>query len=164
MSRPSYVITTCGNRKSPVPAPAAEFYQGSFVRQQGKAAYAMKPKYGRIILSNKYGYMRPDFIIPGPYDSHWGYPDTMPDNLLLAQIKELIKPLKPGDYVVNLGAKEYARQTRRLFPEWVKVYWLPKHLPHRRMGYQGQFMRALQVTGRVPAICLEKCEFTFAEV
>lgn len=153
--RPAYVITTCGRTKFPGPAPAIDFYLGSFVKKQGKAASALNPSKGRLILSNKYGFMRPDFIVPGPYDSHWGYPDTLGDDELLAQVASL--GLRPGDWVVNLGAFEYARQTRRLFPDYVRVMWPPQHLPSRSMGYQGRLYSQLELLGKLPGICQREC-------
>lgn len=157
MTRPAYVITTCGNRKHNGPAPAAQFYKGSFVARQAAAAEALRPKHGRLILSNKYGYMGPTTIVPGPYDSHWGCPDTMSDTNLRRQIATLT--LKPGDYVVCLGAREYARQTRRLFPDYVTVVWPPMHLPDKRMGYQAQMMNRWALTRSIGK-CRTRCIFT----
>lgn len=162
MIRPRYVITTCGKSKAPGPARAIDFYTGSFVKKQGAVAEALRPISGRVILSNKHGFMKPDHIIPGPYDSHWGYPDTMPDEQLLAQIAGL--RLRPGDLVVNLGAFEYARQTRRLFPPSVKVVWPSKHLPDKRMGYQGKLMQRMIFSKTVPSECLSRCVVGFDEV
>lgn len=162
VQRPAYVITTCGKAKYQGAARAVDFYTGTFVKAQGRTAAALNPRLGRLVLSNKYGFMKPDHIIPGPYDSHWGYSDTMNDADLLEFIAEL--DLRPGDYVVNLGAREYARQTRRLFPEYVKVIWPAKHLANRSMGYHGQLFRALQMLGRVPDKCLRECEFLASEV
>lgn len=159
--RPRYVITTCGKSKAPGPAPAGVFYTGSFVKMQGEAARALNPTSGRLILSNKHGFMKPDHIIPGPYDSHWGYPDTMPDEQLLAQIEGL--DLRPGDFVVNLGAFEYARQTRRLFPPSVRVIWPAKHLPNRAMGHQTHLHLSITKYG-LPSRCLSDCEVRFDEV
>ena len=158
----AYVITTCGNQKMPHVAPAAQFYRGSFVAGQGRAARALSPRGGRLILSNKHGYMRPDHIIPGPYDSHWGYPDTMADEGLLAMIATL--DLRPGDTVVCLGAHEYARQTRRLFPDYVRVLWPAKHLPDRRMGFQGRMHQQITRWRSLPAQCIDHCEFLPTEV
>ena len=162
MSRPAYVITTCGAGKSETAQRADEFYTGSFVRLQGKTAYLLKPKRGRVILSNKYGFLLPGDMIPGPYDSHWGYADTMSDDSLRAMIGRL--KLAPGDYVVNLGSKEYARQTRRLFPEDVRVIWPAKHLPRKSMAYYEQLHAHLRTLGRVPDLCLKHCEYTLDEV
>lgn len=159
---PSFVITTCGKTKAPGPAPAADFYRGSFVKKQGQVAAALRPTQGRLILSNKYGFMRPDWIIPGPYDSHWGYPDTMPDEELEAQVAAL--PLRPGDWVVNTGAREYARQTRRLFPSFVEVVWLPKTLPDTRIGHQSKLYNRIISLGKVPDALRRRSIFAMEEV
>lgn len=162
MSRPAYVITTCGKTKSPGPAPAGLFYSGGFVKIQGRVAAALRPRGGRLVLSNKYGFMHPDYVIPGPYDSHWGYPDTLDDESLREQIRGL--DLRPGDYVVNTGAFEYARQTRRLFPEHVRVVWLPKTLPDKRMGYQSDLYGKVIRWGRLPESLIERSIVSLDEV
>lgn len=159
---PAYVIITCGWEKSADPAPAGVFYRGEFHRNQASTARALRPRGGTIILSNVHGFMRPDHIIPGPYNSHWGYPDTMPDDRLLAMIDGL--DLRHGDYVVNLGAGEYARQTRRLFPEFVRVIWPAKHLPRGWIGYQRTLHKQMRLLGAVPSRCMSECEFTFEDV
>lgn len=160
--RPRYVITTCGKSKYPGPMRADRFYTGAFVAAQGRVATSLKPLSGRLILSNIYGFMKPDFIIPGPYDSHWGYPDTMEDKGLEEQVRSL--ELHPGDYVVNVGAREYARQTRRLFPEYVRVIWAPKHLPAKGMGHQGKLYKEIAMLGQLPKICDKHCEYLPSEV
>lgn len=162
MQRPAYVITTCGNTKLEGGGPAAEFYHGAFVKSQGRVAEALQPRGGRIILSNKHGFMFPDHHIPARYNSHWGYPDTMSDAGLRAMIAKL--DLRPGDYVVNLGAQQYASETRRLFPENVKVIWPAKHLPDRRIGHQGKLHKTLITLGRVPDRCFRECEYTHADI
>lgn len=153
----AYVITTCGSKKFQGPARAADFYMVPFVQKQGEVAAVLKPRGGRLVLSNKYGFMHPDYVIPGPYNSHWGYPDTMPDAQLKAQIARL--GLRPGDVVVCLGAEEYARQTRRLFPSYVKVIWPPKHLFDRRIGYQGKLYNEVKQLRRLPSRCMNECEY-----
>lgn len=155
---PAYIITSCGKTKHPGPAPARYFYKGPFISTLNKVAAALRSRHGQLILSNKHGYMRPNHIIPGPYDSHWGYPDTMPDADLLRQIDTL--NLRPGDYVVCLGAREYARQTRRLFPPGVKVIWPALHLTNKGMGHQQKMMNRWLLTRSIPNHCLTHCEFT----
>lgn len=126
-------------------------------RTDSEAAAALNPRGGRIILSNKHGFMFPDHHIPAPYNSHWGYPDTMSDEGLRAMISKL--DLRPGDYVVNTGAQIYASETRRLFPDFVRVVWPAKHLPDRRMGQQVKLHNALIQLGRVPDRCMRDCEY-----
>lgn len=135
--RQDWVITTCGKSKYPGPMRADRFYTGSFVKKQGEVAKALNPTYGRIVLSNKYGFMRPDYVIPGPYDSHWGYADSMKPSDLKKQVKDL--GIKKGDVIICLGAAEYARQTKMHTPLGVEVYWAPKYLIKRGMGHQMKF-------------------------
>lgn len=160
MKRPRYVITTCGNAKSPVPAPAARFYTGSFVAKQAQAAAALRPTSGRIVLSNKHGFLFPDHVINEQYDSHWGYADTMTDEQLAKQVAALA--LRPGDVVVSLGGREYARQARLHFPPGVTVVWPAKHLPDQRIGYQSQLLNGIAKLGRLPSACTG-CVFTTAD-
>lgn len=156
--RIDFVITTCGKTKAPHAAPAAEFYRGTTVRTQARVCAALKPRKGRIILSNKYGFMRPDTIIPGPYDSHWGYPDTMPDDQLRAQLKSI--GVVAGSVVVCLGAREYAMQTARLVPDGVRVFWPAKHYKNTGITYQRQLHSIIERLGRVPSQCFRDCEVT----
>lgn len=129
-----WVITTCGGRKLPHPAPCERMYRGSFAQTQMRAARSIAGA-EHLILSNKYGYMRPGTMIE-PYDSHWGYPDTMSDEELSAQIAR--HGFKPGDQVIHTGARVYAEQSERLMPPGVLIYWLPGMLAHKGMGYQNR--------------------------
>lgn len=157
--RPALVITTCGKAKFQGAAPAGEFYVGSFVKAQKETAKALRPRLGWIVLSNKYGFMHPtEDVIPGPYDSHWGYDDTLPDKELVKQADRWAKDLRPGDIIYCLGAKEYAIQTKKAFPDWVRVIWGPKHLPDRRLGYPQGFMEGLKEVKVVPRVCLDNCQ------
>lgn len=159
--RPKYAITSCGKEKAPGAARADQFYRGPDVRLQAEAARAINPTGGRLILSNKYGLMRPSFVIPGPYDSHWGYPDTMSDQDLAKQVRSM--GIEAGDTVVILGTSEYARQTRRMMPREVQVIWPPLHLQDRRPGYQRQLNRYIARLGQLPTICVNNCVMPFAE-
>lgn len=160
--RPDYVVTTCGNRKYPGPMRADRFYLGPFVRKQGEVARALKPTRGRLILSNKYGFMDPGFVIPGPYDSHWGYSDS----LSAEDLKRQLLDLNPEEWrmVTVLGGIDYARQTRLTLPEKVKVIWPPKHLPDRRIGNQMRLYSQITRLGHLPSKCLRECGLTLSEV
>lgn len=157
-----FVITTRGKTKLQHAAPAILFCGGATVKMQGRVAAVLKPAKGRIILSNKYGFMRPDTIVPGPYDSHWGYPDTMPDEQLRAQIAEL--GIVAGMTIVCLGAREYAKQTARLVPEGVRVIWPAKHLRNTGIAYQRQMHSGILRLGRLPSRCERECVMTAADV
>ena len=85
----------------------------------------------------------------------------MADELLREQIGTL--DLRPGDWVVNFGAREYARQTRRLFPDFVTVVWPAMHLEDQRMGYQTQMHAQIARRGSLPRVC-RGCEFTHDQV
>lgn len=153
-----YVITTCGKTKLQYAAPAILFYGGTTVKMQGRVAAALKPARGRIILSNKYGFMKPSTIIPGPYDSHWGYPDTMPDDQLRAQINAL--GIVSGMVLVVLGARDYAEATARVVPDGVRVFWPIKHFKNTGIPYQRQLHSALLTVKALPDRCVRDCEVT----
>lgn len=147
MIRPDWVITTCGGTKLDGPAPAAKLYCGYWAQRQMTAARALHPKHGHLILSNVHGYMRPSHIITR-YNSHWGYPDTMPDEQLRAQVRE--HGIKPGHLVVCLGAREYADRCKRYFPAGVTIVWPPLVLPQPTLGYQDHQVKQLINHGLTP--------------
>lgn len=143
---PDWVITTCGGKKLDGPAPASRLYRGPFAQKQMRVARSLAPA-KHLILSNVHGYMRPDHVITR-YDSHWGYPDTMPDEELRRQIAT--HGFAPGHRVLHLGAKVYSAQSVRLMPSGVEVYWLPALLPDTRIGYQSSFYSEVIARGLPP--------------
>lgn len=148
------VITTCGNRKMATPAPAGRFYMGTFAQKQMRAAKALGAD-EHAVLSNVHGPMRPDVdVVPGPYDSHWGYPDTAPMDTLRAWATERFN-VPPGGVIVCFGARVYAERVMEIWPD-ARVMWAPAHLPpgigHQR-GLYSQIIR----TGHLPKECTTNC-------
>jgi hypothetical protein len=68
-----------------------------------------------MILSAKYGFIEPDFIIPGNYDVTLKRPRTNPVSVekLKEQIRE--KGLDRFDKVVMLGGQDYIETAERAF-------------------------------------------------
>jgi hypothetical protein len=68
-----------------------------------------------VILSAKYGFIRPDFQIPGPYNVSFKDPATKPVEAvtLIDQIKEL--GLGEAQRVIGLGGKEYLAMIKEAF-------------------------------------------------
>ncbi len=69
-----------------------------------------------VILSAKYGFLKPDDIVPGPYNVTFKRKSTGPINVeeLIRQAQE--KNLYRYDIIVVLGGKEYAEVVKRVFP------------------------------------------------
>jgi len=68
-----------------------------------------------MVLSAKYGFIKPDFIIPRNYDVSFGKPRTNPISLskLRQQAKE--KALGQYDVVIALGGKDYVDIVKEVF-------------------------------------------------
>ena len=78
-------------------------------------AYAEKFGSRWVILSAQYGFIRPDFQIPGPYNVSFKDPATKPVEAptLIDQIKEL--GLGKAQRVIGLGGKEYRAMIKEAF-------------------------------------------------
>src|SRR3954469_17621153 len=105
------VIVPCGQSKvwdadpQHGPAPAREAYTGPPFKVN--RAYAERHGDRWIILSAKYGFIRPDFLIPGPYNVTFKKRATGPVEVatLIDQIRE--QRLHEFVRIVGLGGKEY---------------------------------------------------------
>ena len=74
-----------------------------------------------VILSTKYGFVNPDFIIPGNYNAVFSRQTT--NAIKLADLKQQTKEkrLEGYDIIVALGGEEYVRVVREAFDESRKV-------------------------------------------
>lgn len=105
------VIVPCGRSKiwDRAPqhggVPAGEAYTGAPFKVN--RAYAERFADSWVILSAKYGFVRPDFVIPGPYDVTFKHPGADPINgsSLRRQVEGL--GLDRFAHVIGLGGKEY---------------------------------------------------------
>ena len=105
------VIIPCGKSKiwdrypksGAVPARLA-YTSGPFKVNQ---LFAKRSTDTWIILSAKYGFIRPDFIIPGPYEVSFKLPKTNP--IGVETLRDQIKGLGEFDRIVAIGGSEYRR-------------------------------------------------------
>ncbi len=105
------VIVPCGIAKiwdkypDAGPTPAADAYIGSpFVVNR---AYAERAGGDWLILSAKYGFLRPTDIIPGPYNTTFKRKSSNPIGLAALRKQVLRMGLDRYAEVVGLGGKEY---------------------------------------------------------
>jgi hypothetical protein len=113
------VIIPCGKKKiwskSPQAGPteAQLAYLGSpFVVNK---TFAMKFGESWLILSAKFGFMEPTFIIPGPYNVTFSETEARPISIgeLAKQVKQ--SKLDRFETIVGLGSKEYLAAIRGAF-------------------------------------------------
>jgi hypothetical protein len=105
------VIVPCGQGKvwdndpERGPTPAREAYTGAPFKVN--RAYAERHGDRWVILSAKYGLIRPEFVLPGPYDVTFKKRATGPVEVtaLIDQIRE--RRLHEFARIVGLGGKEY---------------------------------------------------------
>jgi hypothetical protein len=105
------VIVPCGKSKiwdkqpQHGPAPAIEAYTGAMFRLN--LQYAERFGDAWVMLSPKYGFIAPDFVIPETYDISFRLPATRPisDGQLQRQVRE--RRLDAYTDVTGLGGKGY---------------------------------------------------------
>ncbi|HEX7317065.1 MAG TPA: hypothetical protein VF297_24415 [Pyrinomonadaceae bacterium] len=113
------VIVPCGLSKvwgkNPQAGPTAASlaYTGPPFRLNKRYA----ERYGNrwVILSAKYGFIPPDFIIPGPYNVTFNRKSTNP--VTLAVLTEQVRGMGLDDFevVIGLGGKEYRSVIEQTF-------------------------------------------------
>jgi len=133
MSR-TLVIVACGARKiwddnpNAGPTPAKDAYTGAPFKVNRRYAETFSDKW--VILSAKYGFINPAFIIPENYNVTFKKPSTNPVSIdaLKKQIIEM--GLDKYDKIVVLGGKEYVNAVTKAFEEYnVKIEAPLKDLP-----------------------------------
>lgn len=113
------VIVPCGHSKiwnrypNAGPTPARDVYTGAPFKVNRDYAERFGEKW--IILSAKYGFISPDFVIPGPYNVTFKEPSTspIPFSALVEQVRE--QELERFQEVIGLGGKEYCAAVQRAF-------------------------------------------------
>lgn len=95
------------------PVQARDAYTSLFFKTN--RAYAESCGSRWVILSAKYGFISPDFQIPGPYNVSFKDPASKPEeaSTLMDQIKEL--GLGEAQRVIGLGGKEYRAMIKEAF-------------------------------------------------
>lgn len=93
---------------------AGKVYVGPFAKKCQE--YAMRFYPGEwVILSAKYGFVRPEEVIPGPYNVSFNDPKTKPITVRdLARMAEA-KGMMGVDEVIVLGGKNYVDMARAVF-------------------------------------------------
>jgi hypothetical protein len=113
------VIVPCGQSKiwdkkpSAGPTPARDAYTGSLFKANRRYAEQFAERW--VILSAKYGFILPNFKIPGPYNVTFKKKATNPvqQDELLTQAKRL--RLNRFKVVVGLGGVEYRTRIKDVF-------------------------------------------------
>jgi len=127
------VVVPCGQakvwKKEPNhgPAKAKNAYTGAPFKVNKAFAEKFADKW--IILSAKYGFIDPEFIIPKDYNVTFKRPSTDPINTddLLKQLKQ--KNLNSYDIVIALGGEDYSSIVKKVFKNISKVIAPTEGLP-----------------------------------
>jgi hypothetical protein len=115
------VVVPCGrskiwqNEPDRGPVAAAEAYTGTPFRLNRQ--YAERFGDAWVVLSAKYGFISPDFMIPGPYEVSFKHPTTRP--IALDQLGQQVREQQLDRYpvVVGLGGKEYRAAIEAAFAD-----------------------------------------------
>jgi hypothetical protein len=146
------VIIPCGSAKvwSRSPDTGAVPARDAYVGPPFKVSRAFAERFGDrwLILSAKYGFIAPDFPIPGPYDVTFKEPRTDPltVELLLQQARDA--HLSDFDEAVALGGQEYRRIISEVFASFV----VPVHFPFQGLNLFQAMRSTAEATrqGRLP--------------
>jgi len=127
------VVVPCGQakiwKKEPThgPAKAKNAYIGApFIVNK---AFAEKFANKWVVLSAKYGFIDPDFIIPNDYNVTFKKPSTNPISVdaLSKQMKQM--NLDSYDFVIALGGEDYSNIVKKVFKKSSKVIAPTEGLP-----------------------------------
>lgn len=127
------VVVPCGKSKiwNRFPKSKATRAEDAYVGAPFKVNKAFAKKFARkwVILSAKYGFIEPSFVVPENYDVSFNDPATNPIGLLelKAQMKE--KGLENYDVVIALGGKKYTAIVKSVFSGYSKVVAPTEGLP-----------------------------------
>jgi hypothetical protein len=113
------VVVPCGKQKiwqrEPLrgPVPAREAYTSGQFRTNRRYAELYGDDW--VVLSAMYGFVSPEFPIPGPYDVT--FTDRSTKSISGAEMREQVEALELGRFgtVVGLGGKEYRTAVARAF-------------------------------------------------
>ena len=120
------VVVPCGQakiwKKDPThgPAKAKNAYIGASFRVNRTFAEKFADKW--IILSAKYGFIDPDFVIPEDYDVTFTKPSTNP--ITVDGVKDQLKhrkDLRRYDAVIALGGQNYTDIVKQVFMNFSRV-------------------------------------------
>ncbi len=116
------IIVPCGRSKiwskeSGLGAvPARDAYTGPpFVVNR---AYAERFGDAWVVLSAKYGFLPPEWELPGPYEVSFKHPATQPVSIPHLQEQVRAQGLDRFDRIIGLGGKEYRHAIEAAFAPW----------------------------------------------
>lgn len=87
-----------------------------------------------IILSAKYGFISPEFVIPGPYDVTFIDRKTQPISYASLQQQAIEQELAKFDQIIGLGGKEYRQAIAEALPEQQQIVFPFAGLTQGRMN------------------------------
>jgi hypothetical protein len=136
------VIIGCGKSKiwdkhhDIGPQKAEDVYTSGFATVKRK--YAQSQGCDWMVLSAKYGFIRPDFVIPGPYNVTFNVPSTHP--MSLPELKKQVEDQELGRYdeITIVGGVEYIKMTTDAFADTAVRIVTP--FAHHPMGKQMEMM------------------------
>jgi len=134
------VIVPCGKSKiwDKQPAIRSVKAEAAYTGAPFKANRDFAKKFADrwVILSAKYGFIDPDFIIPENYNVTFNDPSTNPISLEKLKAQVEAKKLAQYDLVISLGGKEYTRRVKVCFAGKVRVISPVEGLPvGKAMGF-----------------------------
>ncbi|MEU5834495.1 DUF6884 domain-containing protein [Streptomyces diacarni] len=139
--RPDLVVISCGVKKRPHRAPAANLYTGSYFLQMKAAAQSLRATHGYRILSALHGLVEPATKLD-PYNKRMGQPGSVTGDVVRAQAEatSLLGLAK----VVILAGRDYMTVARAAWPDACTPL---AEAPG--MGYQKRLLFQIQMRGRV---------------
>jgi len=111
------VVISCGSKKiwdknpNAGPTPARDVYISGYVTIL--KSYPQRFGIEWVILSAKFGFIDPNFIIREPYNVTFKDADAIKDEQLRQQVEE--RRLDEYEEIIVLGGKEYANKVRMAF-------------------------------------------------
>ncbi|STY45602.1 Uncharacterised protein [Listeria grayi] len=103
------------------PVPAKEAYTGTFHRLCRGYAEMLGESY--LILSPKYGFLKPDDLVTGSYDVRFDYNGVNAETISLAELQTAWKQLEINqEVIVMLGGKKFIRLLEKTAPEQQFVF------------------------------------------
>ncbi|MGB7067590.1 MAG: DUF6884 domain-containing protein [Syntrophobacteria bacterium] len=116
------VIVPCGQAKiwdrQPArgPVPACDAYTGAPFKVNRRYAEHFAERW--VILSAKYGFIPPDYEIPGPYNVTFKKKSTNPINVQVLQEQILAQGLHRFETIIGLGGIDYRARITDAFSQW----------------------------------------------
>ncbi|HLC04793.1 MAG TPA: hypothetical protein VJK02_17295 [Anaerolineales bacterium] len=115
------VVVPCGQRKiwGEHPDLGAVLAKNAYTGAPFKVNRAFAERFGDrwVILSAKYGFIAPDFPIPGPYNVTFKKPSTQPITVDALKTQAAEQGLYRFAMVLALGGREYLTILRQVFQD-----------------------------------------------